>query len=268
MARVDAFFMLGPPPARRHHPFPVQMDFLTGLFPPHRRDSRDTLLAVEQRLVPLEFIRNSRARHYILRLTPDGIARVTIPWGGTKTQAHAFAKTKTAWLARQLERVARRRQASEWKPGSKLLFRGEWETIAVRVDHGRQRVEFGEQAFILRNDEKNLKLAIERRLRSIAEAEIPPLVHAAARDHQVQIAQVQIRNQRSRWGSCSSRGTISLNWRLIQIPPFVRDYLIVHELMHVREMNHSDRYWAHVAGAFPDYAKAERWLDTHSELLR
>jgi predicted metal-dependent hydrolase len=245
----------------------VQMDFLTGLFPPHLRGRRDSMLAVENRLVPLEFIRNARARHYILRLTPEGIARVTIPWGGSKTQAHAFARTKTDWLARQLHRVNRRRQVADWKPGSKLLYRGEWERIDVRIDHGRQRVAFGDQSFVLRNDEKDLKHAIEKRLRALAEHEIPALVFAAARNHGVEISQVQIRNQRSRWGSCSSRGTISLNWRLVQIPDSVRDYLIIHELMHVREMNHSARYWQHVAEACPDYQQAERWLDTHSELL-
>lgn len=253
---------------RRHHSPTVQMDFLTGLFPPHRRGSRDTMLAVEDRLVPLEFIRNSRARHYILRLTPEGVARVTIPWGGSKTQAHAFAQTKTDWLARQLHRAARRQQANDWKPGSKLLFRGDWERIEVRVEHGRQRVDFADQTFLLRTDERNLKTAIEKRLRALADREIPPLVFAAAETHDIAIAQVQIRNQRSRWGSCSSRGTISLNWRLVQIPTSVRDYLIIHELMHVREMNHSQRYWRHVAEACPDYQEAERWLETHSELLR
>lgn len=267
MARADASFVLGRRKPRRHHRGTVQMDFLTGLFPPHRRGSRDTMLAVEDRLVPLEFIRNSRARHYILRLTPEGTARVTIPWGGTKTQAHAFAQTKTGWLARQLERAARRRQASDWKPGSKLLYRGRWESISVRIDHGRQRVHFGDQTFILETNEKNLKTAIEKRLRALADKEIPSLVFAVARDHAIEISQVQIRNQRSRWGSCSSRGTISLNWRLVQVPDHVRDYLIIHELMHMREMNHSDRYWAHVANAFPGYRQAEHWLDTHSELL-
>jgi predicted metal-dependent hydrolase len=246
----------------------VQMDFLTGLFPPGKRGSRDTVLAVENRLVPLEFIRNSRARHYILRLTPEGVARITIPWGGSKTQAHAFAQTKTDWIARQLERTAKRRQVSEWKPGSKILYRGEWVPIAVKIEHGRQVVEYGDQSFVLERNESHLKVAIEKRLRGQAEAEIPPLVFAAARLHEVTITQVQIRNQRSRWGSCSSRGTISLNWRLIQIPESVRDYLIIHELMHVREMNHSPRYWRHVADACPEYQKAEQWLNRHSELLR
>jgi len=77
-----------------------------------------------------------------------------------------------------------------------------------------------------------------------------------------------VRNQRSRWGSCSHRGSISLNWRLIQAPPFVRDYILLHELMHLREMNHSPRFWSEVESVCPYYQVAERWLKAHSRLLR
>jgi predicted metal-dependent hydrolase len=78
---------------------------------------------------------------------------------------------------------------------------------------------------------------------------------------------VLVRNQRTRWGSCSARRTISLNWRLIQTPPFVRDYIIVHELMHLREMNHSQRFWHQVARAYPRWREAEAWLKQHRRLL-
>jgi hypothetical protein len=81
--------------------------------------------------------------------------------------------------------------------------------------------------------------------------------------HGIAIHRVSVRAQKTRWGSCSARGTISLNWRLIQAPPRVVDYLIIHELMHRREMNHSARYWKLVAGAFPDYRRAEQWLKSN-----
>jgi hypothetical protein len=82
------------------------------------------------------------------------------------------------------------------------------------------------------------------------------------------VCRVVVRNQRTRWGSCSRRGTLSLNWRLVQAPVFVRDYIILHELMHLREMNHSARFWRLVEAACPDYAMAERWLKAHANLLR
>jgi predicted metal-dependent hydrolase len=77
-----------------------------------------------------------------------------------------------------------------------------------------------------------------------------------------------VRNQKSRWGSCSRRGTISLNWRLIQTPEFVRDYIILHELAHRRQMNHSEKFWLEVERLFTDYLLAERWLKQHANLLR
>jgi predicted metal-dependent hydrolase len=89
-----------------------------------------------------------------------------------------------------------------------------------------------------------------------------------ATQHELPVKRVTVRNQRSRWGSCSRRGTISLNWRLIQAPGFVRDYIILHELAHLRHMNHSRRYWAEVERLCPGYLEAERWLKRHSALLK
>src|SRR2546430_242181 len=78
--------------------------------------------------------------------------------------------------------------------------------------------------------------------------------------HGFSVRRVTVRNQRSRWGSCSVRGTISLNWRLVQTPVFVRDYIVLHELAHLKEMNHSRRYWREVARLCPEFEQAERWL--------
>jgi len=81
--------------------------------------------------------------------------------------------------------------------------------------------------------------------------------------HGVNVSLVTVRNQKSRWGSCSRRGTISLNWRLIQTPKFVRDYIILHELAHRRQMNHSGKFWQEVERLCPDYLQAKRWLKQH-----
>ena len=86
--------------------------------------------------------------------------------------------------------------------------------------------------------------------------------------HDIKVTRVTVRNQKSRWGSCSRRGTISLNWRLIQTPAFVRDYIIQHELAHRRQMNHSIKFWQEVERLCPDYLRAERWLKQHAKLLQ
>jgi predicted metal-dependent hydrolase len=76
-----------------------------------------------------------------------------------------------------------------------------------------------------------------------------------------------VRDQQSRWGACSPKGTITLNWRLVQVPPFVCDYVLIHELMHRRELNHSRRFWRHVASVCPRYREARRWLLTRGREL-
>ena len=83
---------------------------------------------------------------------------------------------------------------------------------------------------------------------------------ALAREHRVDVRRVSVRNQRARWGACSSAGVITLNWRLLQTPPMVSDYVIFHELMHRRQPNHSRRFWKEVASVCPWWREAERWI--------
>jgi predicted metal-dependent hydrolase len=100
----------------------------------------------------------------------------------------------------------------------------------------------------------------EPALRQRAREELPPRLLALAASHGITVTRVSIRNQRSRWGACSSSGSITLNWRLILVPPFVCEYVMIHELMHRRELNHSKRFWKHVAAACPQYQEARAWL--------
>ena len=104
-------------------------------------------------------------------------------------------------------------------------------------------------------------------LRKRAAAELPPVLIDLARQHGIAVTRVSIRNQRSRWGACSSRGSITLNWRLVLVPDFVRHYVMIHELMHRREMNHSQRFWRHVEAACPRLEEARRWLRTEGQQL-
>jgi predicted metal-dependent hydrolase len=84
----------------------------------------------------------------------------------------------------------------------------------------------------------------------------------------LEVRAVSVRNQRSRWGSCSRSATVSLNWRLVQMPAAVSDYIILHELAHLRVMNHSAKYWRVVAQLCPDYRAAEAWLKAHGRQLQ
>ncbi len=104
-------------------------------------------------------------------------------------------------------------------------------------------------------------------LRARAVAELPMELHALATRHGLEVARVTVRDQKARWGSCGRNGHITLNWRLVAMPDWVREYVIVHELMHLKRLDHSPTYWALVAEASPDYAGARAWLRTNGPSL-
>jgi hypothetical protein len=111
--------------------------------------------------------------------------------------------------------------------------------------------------------------ADERRaLRERARTELPARLLELAALHGMTVTGVSIRNQRTRWGSCGRDGNISLNWRLVLMPPAVRDYVLIHELMHLRRLDHSPAYWKLVAAACPEYRDARQWLRLNGPALR
>lgn len=99
-------------------------------------------------------------------------------------------------------------------------------------------------------------------------AELPVRLAEVALELGLRVTRVSVRNQRTRWGSCSKDGHICLNWRLVLMPPWVRDYVLIHELMHLRRLDHSAAYWRLVEAACPDYPLARRWLQAHGPELR
>ena len=109
--------------------------------------------------------------------------------------------------------------------------------------------------------------SVDRELRERAVKELPPQLLGLAERHGLPVSRVSIRNQRSRWGSCSPRGHIALNFRLLLMPPDVREYILIHELMHLRQPNHSIRFWRLVEAACPAFREAERWLKKHGASL-
>ena len=205
----------------------------------------------------MEFVRRRGARRYILRVLDDGTLRVTVPWWGSRREARQFAETQEPWVARQrTQRVAR--VAARWSLGTAVLVDGVAHPLS---DLGEGRLALGAHVLEDRVDPAgDPGPAVRAWLRQRAVAHLPGELTALAAQHAIPVTRVSIRDQQSRWGSCSRRGTISLNWRLVQTPPFVREYVLLHELMHRRELNHSARFWRLVAAACPRYVEARAWL--------
>ena len=208
----------------------------------------------------VEFVRTPRARRYILRVRPDGTLRVTVPRWGSKREAREFIARQRQWIARERERVLTQHTPREWADGSEIWMRGERVRIAVTTQRdGRLSIRYGGREVVVPAG-SDVREAIEVDLRRLALAELEPRLREMAAAHGLTPRRISIRNQRSRWGSCARDGNIALNFRLIQMPRAVRDYVLLHELMHLRQQNHSRRFWRLVAEACPDFREAEEWL--------
>jgi predicted metal-dependent hydrolase len=234
-------------------------------FKPRPEPKADSI-QVGSKSIPLLFVHNPKARRYLLRLRSDGVARVTVPRRGSISTAREFVGKNISWLEKQIQSLeAQPKTVNEWRLGTQIYFRGE--QVKIEVETANQ-IRFGSELLRLRDLGEDLRPAIQKHLRKLAQKELPVRVMELAALHGIQISRVSVRNQKSRWGSCSRKGTISLNWRLIQTPVFVQDYIILHELAHRKQMNHSDRFWQEVERLCPDYSVAERWIKAHSKLLR
>lgn len=244
----------------------MQLDFL---FSPTKEVGRiKDALRIGSQTIPIQFARNRRARHYIIRVQPDGSVRATVPRVGSITEARSFAERNLDWILKQIqERHEILSPPAAWQHGTEILYRGEKVQLMVSPNHEGQLVQFGDQTLHVRH-KANVRPTIERHLCKLATRELTVRVLELARQHTLTVKRVIIRNQRSRWGSCSRRGTISLNWRLIQMPDAVRDYVILHELAHTREHNHSQRFWGLVEQVCPNYREAKAWIRQHWGMLR
>ncbi|MEI8315425.1 MAG: SprT family zinc-dependent metalloprotease [Verrucomicrobiota bacterium] len=244
----------------------MQLDFL---FTPFKRGGQlKDVIQICAQTVPIKFVRNRTARRYIIRVQPDGSIRATVPRVGSLREARLFAERHTDWIAQQLEkRQAQPGQSTTWQDGTEILYRGEKLKLSVSPNQQGPVARFGDQTVHVAGA-ANIRTAIERHLRQLATVELTAQTLALAKLHGLTIARITVRSQRSRWGSCSRRGTISLNWRLVQMPVAVRDYIIIHELMHRRQMNHSPGFWREIAAVCPDYRQAKAWVRQHRGLLQ
>jgi predicted metal-dependent hydrolase len=208
--------------------------------------------------------RHRQARRYTLRI--DAASRevvLTIPPRGSLKEAREFAQKHGAWIAARLRRLP---EAAPFVHGLEVPLRGVAHRIVHRQSRGTVWIESGE------NGERLLCVAgepphLDRRIADFLKREARRDLVSASRRHaeklNVRIERISVRDQSSRWGSCSNNGVLSFSWRLILAPPFVLDYLAAHEVAHLVELNHSPRFWRLLKRLSPDCERAKAWLDVH-----
>jgi predicted metal-dependent hydrolase len=213
---------------------------------------------------------SARARRLSIRVYPDARVEVVVPPRARPREVEQFIAAHREWIDSKRAVALRNRPEPQPFPPERLELRSSTEFWRLHLAGGQGRLRLvempgqGAAERVLRvtgaTSNDKLRAALRTWLLRTAHRVLAPRVAALAAATGVQYSQVSIRRQRSRWGSCSARGTISLNCCLLFQRPEVVDYLIVHELMHVKHMNHSARFWQAVERHCADWRALDREL--------
>ena len=230
------------------------------------------MVRIEGENIPLKVNWHARARRFILRLDAvSGGARLTLPTHANLDDAISFLKRHERWLVK--ERALLQMAQAGGNDGGTIPLRGEMHEI-VALNTGQRRVwvdgDTGGEAspqLLISGPAETATSRMVRWLKAQARSDLEAAVahHAARLD--VTPVSLAVRDQRSRWGSCSSTGTLSFSWRLVMAPPPVLDYVAAHETAHLRELNHSPRFWELVETTYGDTARPRSWLRANGQGL-
>ncbi|TNE32586.1 MAG: M48 family peptidase [Alphaproteobacteria bacterium] len=230
-----------------------------------RSDMLAPELELGERILPITLRRHPRARRLTLRLAPDGSeVRITLPRWARSAEAIAFAHARREWLGAQLAKLPQR---SRPVPDGTLQFRGV--PLAIRWDKGlprRPRLEAAEITLggPLASLETRLRRWFEQQALELFEADASHYCAAA----EIDPVPVALSRAQRRWGSCSDKRLIRINWRLVQAPDHVRRSVVAHEVTHLLHFNHSPAFHQTLGRIFDgDLAEADAWLKAHGRSL-
>ena len=238
---------------------PSLLDWIAGSLP-ERSVSRERF-AIDGVSIEYTLKRSRRRRSITLTIDESGL-RVGAPWRASQSRVDTVLATHARWIARKLaEWRARRPPPCTWQAGATVMALGEPLTLIVDADitvttrqGNRLCVSAGA------DDPARLEELVTVWLRDMAQGWFEQRAAHFARVLDVRVHSIRLSNARTRWGTCHPDGRVHLNWRLIQAPPALVDYVVVHELAHLREPNHSARFWTWVAGVLPDYKERRQAL--------
>lgn len=223
-------------------------------------------LAIAGLPVPLELRESARTRRLTLRVDAGrGLIQVVVPTGIPDAEVHRFLHRHDAWLRARLEALPPR---LPFEDGAVVPVLGVDHAISHRPEmRGGTRCEDG--LLLVGGQPEHLARRVRDFLVGEARREVGDRSRVKAAALGVRIAAVTVRDTRSRWGSCAANGRLSFSWRLILTPESVLDYVVAHEVAHLKEMNHSARFWAVCAGLTDDVKAPRAWLKANgARLLR
>jgi predicted metal-dependent hydrolase len=217
---------------------------------------------------PVSVRRSSWRRSIELRVTGAGLVRVLCPLVMTDSQISAFIESKSPWIEFKLRQSVTRQteSMSSFEAGAMWHFRGQ--ALRLKFEVGRERVAMDDTFLTVYSDAGDARQAIEAWYFEQAEQYLLDRTNYYAEQMGLRPRKVQLKAYRSMWGRCNSRHEIAYDWRVIQAPDSVIDYLVIHELSHLRHFNHSDDFWNLVGSFQPSYKESKAWLKANAQRVK
>ncbi len=220
-------------------------------------------LDVAGEAVPVKIRRNAQAKRLILRVdATSGDVKLTIPKRVSQKAAEKFLLKHTDWIETERAKIT----VHTVVDGTELPFEGEMHAVRY-TNVSPRKVEYFDSEIKVGGPVDMAPARLEKWLREQARERLNECCDIYASQLGVAYNRISIGDMKSRWGSCSSSGTLRFNWRLIMAPFEVLDYVAAHEVAHLREMNHSVRFWQHVAACRSDYNIQRKWLKNEGTKL-
>jgi len=236
---------------------------------PRRAPVKEREHEVAGRTLPLRIVENDRARRLTLRIDAGGRGlRITVPPGVPSRDVWKFLYRHQDWLEERLAKVPKRPKV---RVGIKIPFRGVPHKI-IHVPDQRGTVTQGEfegvPALFVYGDRDHLPRRLADFLKRQAKKDIERYVakHTTAIGKRAKA--IRYRDTTSRWGSCTADGILSFSWRIMMAPPPVIEYLVAHEVSHLKEMNHGPKFWKLCEKLFPDTERCKDWLKRNGNALQ
>ena len=235
------------------------------------------VLTVGEATIPYTISRSRRAKRLRITVRP-GIVQVVAPRFVRRSKVEAFVQSKSRWI-HEKTRAMRERELEamprKFVSGAKILFRGRFLRLVVEpADTAVASLRFANAFHVLApaslsvdERERTARTLVMKWLRTRALEEAHLWVNKYGAQLNSYPTRIRIGNQKTLWGSCSARGVVSLNWRLITAPKPVFEYVVVHELCHLVERNHGPKFWRLVESVLPDFKQRRAWLKTHGVAL-
>lgn len=237
------------------------------------RGSTAQTILLNGRSLDYRLVESATAKHLRVRVRPE-IVEVLKPKDRTKADVQKFLRDKEAWIASQVDRVKKLNgvRKTVTTPANTMLLRGERVRLTVQRERnaGINRIKLSDGGLTIHAGTEcrtPVQTSLTNWLRRQAREEIMRLLPEVCRRLRRSPNKVFVMGQRTKWGNCSAKKTLSFNWRLIMAPPHVLRYIITHEVVHLAVPDHSTRFWLTVQSHCPDAERARQWLAAHGSSL-